>query len=42
LAASIFAALLIVYRHKANILRLSKGQENVFSLKGGSLKGDSA
>ncbi len=39
--ASIFAALLIVYRHKANILRLSKGQENVFSLKGGSLKGDS-
>ncbi|MFL6353627.1 MAG: glycerol-3-phosphate 1-O-acyltransferase PlsY [Bryobacteraceae bacterium] len=39
--ASIFAAVLIVYRHKLNILRLVNGQENVFSLKGGSLTGDS-
>jgi len=38
---SVFAALLIVYRHKANILRLVNGQESVFSIKGGSLKGDS-
>jgi acyl phosphate:glycerol-3-phosphate acyltransferase len=41
LLASIFAALLIVYRHKMNILRLVNGQESVFSLKGGSLSGDS-
>jgi acyl phosphate:glycerol-3-phosphate acyltransferase len=41
LAASIFAAVLIIYRHKMNILRLVNGQENVFSLKGGSLNGDS-
>jgi acyl phosphate:glycerol-3-phosphate acyltransferase len=40
LAASIFAAVLIIYRHKMNILRLVNGQENVFSLKGGSLNGD--
>jgi acyl phosphate:glycerol-3-phosphate acyltransferase len=40
--ASIFASVLIVFRHKSNILRLWKGEENVFSLKGGSLKGDSA
>lgn len=37
LIASIFIALLIVYRHKANIWRLLHRQENVFSLKGGSL-----
>jgi acyl phosphate:glycerol-3-phosphate acyltransferase len=41
LAASIFAAVLIIYRHKMNIRRLANGQENVFSLKGGSLNGDS-
>ncbi|MGI8961564.1 MAG: glycerol-3-phosphate 1-O-acyltransferase PlsY [Bryobacteraceae bacterium] len=41
LLASIFGAVLIIYRHKMNILRLVNGQENVFSLKGGSLKGDS-
>lgn len=41
LLASIFAALLIIYRHKLNILRLMNGKESVFSLKGGSLKGDS-
>jgi acyl phosphate:glycerol-3-phosphate acyltransferase len=34
LAASIAGALLIVYRHKANISRLRSGTENVFSLKG--------
>jgi acyl phosphate:glycerol-3-phosphate acyltransferase len=39
--ASIFAALLILYRHQTNIFRLLHGQENVFSLKGGSLKSDS-
>jgi acyl phosphate:glycerol-3-phosphate acyltransferase len=39
--ASIFAAMLILYRHRSNIFRLLHGQENVFSLKGGSLKGDS-
>lgn len=33
LFASIFAALLITYRHKANIHRLRTGSENVFSLK---------
>jgi glycerol-3-phosphate acyltransferase PlsY len=40
LAASIFAAVLIIYRHKMNIRRLVNRQENVFSLKGGSLNGD--
>ena len=34
LIASSFAALLIVYRHKANISRLLAGKENVFSFKG--------
>ncbi|HEX7361770.1 MAG TPA: glycerol-3-phosphate 1-O-acyltransferase PlsY [Bryobacteraceae bacterium] len=34
-AASIFAALLVVYRHRANIARLRSGAEHVFSLKGG-------
>jgi glycerol-3-phosphate acyltransferase PlsY len=34
LAASVFAALLIVYRHKGNITRLRQGNEYVFSLKG--------
>lgn len=34
LAASVFAALLIVYRHRANITRLRHGNEHVFSLKG--------
>lgn len=34
-AASIFAALLIVYRHRGNIVRLRSGAEHVFSLKGG-------
>jgi acyl phosphate:glycerol-3-phosphate acyltransferase len=33
LFAAIFAALLITYRHKANIHRLRTGSENVFSLK---------
>jgi glycerol-3-phosphate acyltransferase PlsY len=32
-AASIYAALLIVYRHKANIVRLRAGKESVFSFK---------
>jgi acyl phosphate:glycerol-3-phosphate acyltransferase len=41
LLASLFAAALIIYRHKPNILRLLKGEESVFSLKGGSVKGDS-
>ncbi len=31
--ASIFASLLVIYRHKANIARLSAGTENEFSLK---------
>jgi glycerol-3-phosphate acyltransferase PlsY len=35
-----FAAVLIIYRHKMNILRLVNGEESVFSLKGGSLNGD--
>lgn len=35
LAVSVFAALLIIYRHKANIQRLRNGKENVFSLRGG-------
>jgi glycerol-3-phosphate acyltransferase PlsY len=34
LLASVFAALLIAYRHKANIQRLLAGNENVFSLRG--------
>ncbi len=32
--ASIFCALLIIYRHKGNIERLWSGTENVFSLRG--------
>ncbi len=40
LAASIVAAALIVYRHKANIVRLRNGTESVFSLRDkNSLKG---
>jgi acyl phosphate:glycerol-3-phosphate acyltransferase len=35
LLAGTTTALLIVFRHKANIERLLKGKENVFSLKGG-------
>lgn len=31
--ASVFAALLIAYRHKANIQRIFAGNENVFSLR---------
>jgi len=34
LLASIFSSLLIIYRHKANISRLRKGNERVFSFKG--------
>jgi acyl phosphate:glycerol-3-phosphate acyltransferase len=34
IAASIFASLLVIYRHKANIARLLAGNENVFSFKG--------
>ncbi len=34
LLASIIAALLIIYRHKANISRLRSGTEHAFSLKG--------
>jgi glycerol-3-phosphate acyltransferase PlsY len=34
LASAIFAGLLIVYRHKANIQRIVAGNENVFALKG--------
>jgi len=41
LLGSILAALLIIYRHKPNMFRLMNGEESVFSLKGGSLKGDS-
>lgn len=33
-AASIAAAVLIIYRHKGNISRLRSGKENAFSLKG--------
>jgi glycerol-3-phosphate acyltransferase PlsY len=33
LYAAVFSAMLIVYRHKANIGRLLRGKENVFSLK---------
>jgi acyl phosphate:glycerol-3-phosphate acyltransferase len=36
-AASVFSSLLVIYRHKANIERLRRGQENVFSLKGGKV-----
>ena len=36
LIASIFCALLIIFRHKDNIKRLWSGQENVFSFGGGS------
>lgn len=35
LLAAIASALLIIYRHKANIERLRQGKEHVFSLKGG-------
>jgi glycerol-3-phosphate acyltransferase PlsY len=35
LVAAIIAGLFIVYRHKANIVRLRQGKENVFSFKGG-------
>ncbi len=35
LAASIFASVLIIYRHKANIQRLRHGKEHLFSLRGG-------
>jgi acyl phosphate:glycerol-3-phosphate acyltransferase len=35
LVAAIASALLIIFRHKANIQRLLKGEEHVFSLKGG-------
>lgn len=38
LIACIFSALLIVYRHRANIERLRSGTENVFSFKGGTSK----
>ena len=34
LVASVIAAALIVYRHKANIMRLRQGTEGVFSFKG--------
>lgn len=34
LIATVLAGLLVVYRHKANIVRLRTGKENVFSLKG--------
>ena len=36
LIAGMFASLLIVFRHRANIARLVAGKENVFSLRGGS------
>ena len=35
LLAAIASALLIIFRHKANIERLRQGKEHVFSLKGG-------
>ncbi|MCU1294963.1 MAG: acyl-phosphate glycerol-3-phosphate acyltransferase [Bryobacterales bacterium] len=38
LITTIVAALLIVYRHQANISRLLSGTENVFSLKGGTAR----
>ncbi len=31
IAASLFASVLVIYRHKANIARLRAGNENVFS-----------
>lgn len=34
LYAAIFAAILVIYRHRANIERLRAGNENVFSFKG--------
>ena len=34
LLASVFAAMLIIYRHKGNISRLRSGTEHPFSLKG--------
>jgi glycerol-3-phosphate acyltransferase PlsY len=38
LCGSIFAAILIVYRHRGNIERLRTGTENVFSFKGGAAR----
>jgi glycerol-3-phosphate acyltransferase PlsY len=35
LGASIFGAGLIIFRHRANIVRLKSGTEHVFSIKGG-------
>ena len=35
LLAAIASAILIIFRHKANIVRLRQGKEHVFSLKGG-------
>jgi glycerol-3-phosphate acyltransferase PlsY len=35
LLAAIASAILIIFRHRANIERLRQGKENVFSLKGG-------
>ena len=35
LAASFFAAVLVIYRHKGNIDRLRRGSEHQFSLRGG-------
>jgi glycerol-3-phosphate acyltransferase PlsY len=35
LLAALASAILIIYRHKANIERLRQGKEHVFSLKGG-------
>jgi len=32
--ASIFASVLVIYRHSANIGRLLSGSENTFSFKG--------
>lgn len=34
LYAAIFAAVLVIYRHRGNIQRLRSGKENVFSFKG--------
>jgi glycerol-3-phosphate acyltransferase PlsY len=41
LVVSVLAALLIVYRHKPNILRLVNGEESVFALRTGPEKRDS-
>ena len=38
LIAGVFASLLIVLRHRANISRLIAGKENVFSMKGDSAR----